>query len=120
MDALLELSGLIKGWVNITLFKIGTAPVTLWTIVSLVVLFVLLLWLTKRLKNWIVLSLLGGRADPAAEAPLAPGDLPQALTGEIIDRACTIGSPRRRRVVTPPTRGGENDAGRAARRSSPR
>ena len=58
MDALLELSGLIKGWVNITLFEIGTAPVTLWTIVSLVVLFVLLLWLTKQLKNWIVLSLL--------------------------------------------------------------
>lgn len=58
MDALQEISGLIKGWVNITLFKIGTAPVTLWTIVSLVVLFVLLLWLTKRLKNWIVLSLL--------------------------------------------------------------
>jgi small-conductance mechanosensitive channel len=58
MDALQELSGLIKGWVNITLFEIGTAPVTLWTIVSLVVLFVLLLWLTKQLKNWIVLSLL--------------------------------------------------------------
>jgi small-conductance mechanosensitive channel len=32
--------------------------VTLWTIVSLVVLFVLLLWLTKKLKDWIVLTLL--------------------------------------------------------------
>ena len=58
MDTLQEISGLIKGWLNIPLFEIGAAPVTLWTIVSLVVLFVLLLWLTKRLKNWIVLKLL--------------------------------------------------------------
>ncbi|HEX5646008.1 MAG TPA: mechanosensitive ion channel domain-containing protein [Nitrospira sp.] len=58
MDTLQEISGLIKGWLNITLFEIGTAPVTLWTIVSLVVLFVLLLWLTKKLKNLIVLKLL--------------------------------------------------------------
>lgn len=58
MDALQELSGLIKGWLNIPLFEIGAAPVTLWTIASLVVLFVLLLWLTKKLKDWIVLKLL--------------------------------------------------------------
>jgi small-conductance mechanosensitive channel len=58
MDALQEISGLITRWLNIPLFEIGTAPVTLWTIVSLVVLFVLLLWLTKKLKNFIVLKLL--------------------------------------------------------------
>ncbi|OQW57656.1 MAG: mechanosensitive ion channel protein MscS [Nitrospira sp. ST-bin4] len=58
MDTLQEIPGLIKGWLNIPLFKIGADPVTLWTIVSLVVLFVLLLWLTKKLKNLIVLKLL--------------------------------------------------------------
>lgn len=58
MDALQEISGLITRWLNIPLFEIGAAPVTLWTIVSLVVLFVLLLWLTKKLKNLIVLKLL--------------------------------------------------------------
>lgn len=58
MDALQEILGLIQRWLNIPLFEIGVAPVTLWTIVSLVVLFVLLLWLTKKLKNWIVLTLL--------------------------------------------------------------
>lgn len=58
MDTLQAIPGLIKGWLNIPLFKIGADPVTLWTIVSLVVLFVLLLWLTKKLKNLIVLKLL--------------------------------------------------------------
>lgn len=58
MDTLQEVADLIKGWLNSPLFEIGAAPVTFWTIVSLVFLFVLLLWLTKRLKNWIVLTLL--------------------------------------------------------------
>jgi small-conductance mechanosensitive channel len=58
MNTLQEVLGSIKGWLDIPLFKAGTTSVTLWTVVSLVVLFVLLLWLTKQLKNWIVLTLL--------------------------------------------------------------
>lgn len=58
MDTLQEGWESIRGWLSIPLFKAGATPVTLWTIVSLVVLFVLLLWLTKKLKDWIVLKLL--------------------------------------------------------------
>lgn len=58
MDTLKSSWEAIKSWLNIPLFEIGVTPVTLWTIVSLVVLFVLLLWLTKKLKDWIVLTVL--------------------------------------------------------------
>lgn len=58
MDVLHEIVGVIKGWLNAPLFAIGTTPVTLWTIASLIVLFILLLWSTRKLKNWIVLTLL--------------------------------------------------------------
>ncbi|MBS0165025.1 mechanosensitive ion channel family protein [Nitrospira sp. CMX1] len=58
MDHLPEISETLTHWLNIPLFEIGTTPITLWTIVSLVVLFVLLLWLTRILKNWVILTLL--------------------------------------------------------------
>ncbi len=58
MNVLQELWGLMKGWFNAPLFEIGTAPVTLWTITSLIVLFIMLLWSTQKLKSWVVLTLL--------------------------------------------------------------
>ncbi|GIW54643.1 MAG: mechanosensitive ion channel protein MscS [Nitrospiraceae bacterium] len=58
MDALQRAFESIKDWLNVPLFKAGATPLTLWTLVSVVVLIILLLWLTKQLKNWIVLTLL--------------------------------------------------------------
>jgi len=58
MDTLQLALGSIKDWLNIPLFESRGTTVTLWMVVYLVVLFVLLLWLTKKLKNWIVLTLL--------------------------------------------------------------
>lgn len=58
MDALQRAFESIKDWLNVPLFKAGATPVTLWTLVSVVVLVILLLWLTKKLKDWIVLTLL--------------------------------------------------------------
>ncbi len=58
MDALQRAFESIKDWLNVPLFKAGATPLTLWTLVSVVVLVILLLWLTKQLKNWIVLTLL--------------------------------------------------------------
>jgi len=58
MDTLQLALGSIKDWLNIPLFESRGTPVTLWMVVYLVVLFVLLLWLTKKLKDWIVLTLL--------------------------------------------------------------
>ncbi len=58
MEALRRAFESIKAWLNVPLLKGGATPVTLWTLVSIVVLFILLLWLTKKLKDWIVLTLL--------------------------------------------------------------
>ena len=58
MDTLQRVLGSIKDWLDIPLFVTGTTQVTPWTIVSVVVLFALLLWSTKKIKNWIVLTLL--------------------------------------------------------------
>ncbi len=58
MNMLLEGWESVRGWLNIPLFSAGTTPVTLWTLLYLVLLFGLLLWLTKKLKDWIVLTLL--------------------------------------------------------------
>lgn len=45
-------------WLNIPLFEVGTTPLTMWTVIALVVLFILLLWLTQMLKNWVVVTVL--------------------------------------------------------------
>ncbi len=58
MEALRRAFESTKDWLNVPLLKGGATPVTLWTLVSVVVLFILLLWLTKKLKDWIVLTLL--------------------------------------------------------------
>jgi len=58
MDTLQRVLGTIRDWLDIPLLESRGTPVTLWMVVYLVVLFVLLLWLTKKLKDWIVLKLL--------------------------------------------------------------
>lgn len=58
MNTLYEGWESIRGWLSIPLFSAGTTLVTLWTLLYLTLLFGLMLWLTKKLKDWVVLTLL--------------------------------------------------------------
>ena len=58
MDHLPDITETLTHWFNVPLIEIGTTPLTIWTIVSLIILFVLLLWLTNMFKNWVVVTLL--------------------------------------------------------------
>ncbi len=58
MDLLEQILSLIKEVLGIRLFSAGDSPVTIWTLVSLVILTLLLFVLTGHLKQWIVTRLL--------------------------------------------------------------
>ncbi|HMS83801.1 MAG TPA: mechanosensitive ion channel [Nitrospira sp.] len=58
MNTLLDGWESIRGWLSIPLFSAGTTLVTLWTLLYLLFIFGLMLWLTNKLKDWIVLTLL--------------------------------------------------------------
>lgn len=58
IDPLLESWKSIREWLSIPLFTAEGTAVTLWTVGHLILLFVLLLWMTRKLKDWIVLTLL--------------------------------------------------------------
>jgi len=48
----------IKAFLDIPIFSSGTSPVTIWTLLSLLILVVLLFTVTRRLKVWIVTRVL--------------------------------------------------------------
>ena len=48
----------IKSWFDIPLFSAGKSSITLWTLISLVILILLLFSVTRRLRHWIVTRLL--------------------------------------------------------------
>lgn len=62
METLQEWLGLIKNLLSISIFKIGDKPFTLWTLLYLVIALALLIYLTGKLKNWVVGRLLARSA----------------------------------------------------------
>ena len=58
METLQKWFGQIKDFLDIPIFKLGEAQLTLWTLLYLVVLLILLFYLTGKLKRWIVERLL--------------------------------------------------------------
>lgn len=51
----------IEDLFNTQLFALGTTPVTVWTVLYLCVLLVALVWFSRRLKRWLVNSVLARR-----------------------------------------------------------
>ncbi|MDH4236514.1 MAG: mechanosensitive ion channel [Nitrospira sp.] len=58
MEFLGQILSRIKEMLDIPLFSAGNAPITIWNLVSLVILTLLLFSITGRLKKWIVTQLL--------------------------------------------------------------
>ncbi len=59
MNDLLKVLNDIKEFLNISITSIGNNPVTLWKIIYFLFLSFLLIYFTKKLRNWIIYKLLG-------------------------------------------------------------
>lgn len=53
MEAVHDILATIRQFLQSPLFRLGAAPVTIWNLLQLVVLFVLLFYLSGKLRNWI-------------------------------------------------------------------
>jgi len=67
MEAVHDILATIRQFLQSPLFRLGSAPVTLWNLLQLVVLFALLFYLSGKLRNWIETHFLARtKMDPGA------------------------------------------------------